>query len=172
MNPSQERPPPALSVSNLWPLACLPICEKSFWAKWSLTVHGHTCSSLLLPSILSFPLHFQLTSTTSPPTAKRTLGTLKRLLVGKGYQPSSSPGPIRGLQGLRSRVKGGVGKRQGEAWSPGPASPPPPLGTEATCLGISRLALSLAKGRMGWGGERALESRGDSLLPANGQVHH
>lgn len=78
-------------------------------------------------------------------------------LVGKRYPPTSSPVPTPGSQGLRSRVKGGgpgsVLDRR--ACSPGPASPPPILGTEATCLSISWLALSSAKGRVGWGRERA-----------------
>lgn len=150
----------------------LPICEKSFWVKWSLTVHGHICSSLLPTSIPSFPLYFQLTSYYIHYYCNRTLGTLKGQLVGKEYQSSSSPGLIPGLQGLRSKVKGGGGEKQGQARSPGPASPPPTLGTEATCLSISLQALSLAKGKMRWGGERALKSRGDSLLPANGLVYH
>lgn len=83
--------------------------------------------------------------------------------MGKGYQLSSSPG----LPRVKFQREGGAGSvLDRRAWIPGPASPPPTRGTEATCLGISRLALSLAKGRVGWGEERAPESRGDSLLPA------
>lgn len=51
-------------------------------------------------------------------------------------------------RGTGRGVSGSVLDRR--ACSPVSPSPPPALGTEATCLNTSRLALSMAKEREGW----------------------
>lgn len=143
----------------------LPICEKSFRTKWSLTVPGHIRSSLLSPP---FPPSFSVSNshpTAPPPATTEPLGAESGVEGTAGgqwapalKQPRAQPRPPRvkiQSEGQGARVSAGLTGLEPKACIP---SPHP--GNRGYLFGHQPAGFELGQR----GGERAPESGGDSPL--------